>query len=110
MGVVDAAGKSGWRGMAGTHPQRLAAALKRVDGKLATVGPESGPFTPHLFRPASGDRLSDGMHRRAAGGRCNDAIKSRRIKSGKAGAFALAGMPRTRGFPAVRVTPRENHL
>jgi hypothetical protein len=28
MWVGDAAGKSGWRGMAGTHPQRPAAALK----------------------------------------------------------------------------------
>ena len=71
MCVVDEAGKSVWRGIVGTHPQMLAAALKRFEGKLAKAGLESGPFTPHLFRSASGDGVSDGVHRRAPDGRCD---------------------------------------
>ena len=51
--------------------------LQRFDGKLAKVGLESGPFTPHLFRSlaAMGYPMVCMDARRAA-----DAIKSRRIK------------------------------
>src|ERR1700722_9845926 len=48
--VVDEVGKIVFRGIVDTHPEMLAAALKRFDGKLAKVGVESGAFTPHLFR------------------------------------------------------------
>jgi transposase len=60
MCVVEAEGKIG-RGLVDTHPLMIDAALKRFQGKLAKVGLESGPFTPHLFR-ARGDLLSNGLH------------------------------------------------
>jgi hypothetical protein len=50
MCVVDETGKIVWRGIIDTHPEMLASALKRCEGKLTKVGLESGPFTPHLFR------------------------------------------------------------
>jgi transposase len=53
MCVVDEASNIVWRGVVDTHPQVLALALKRFEGKLAKVGLESGPFTPHLFRSLS---------------------------------------------------------
>ena len=48
--VVDEKGKIIWQGMVDTHPEMIAAALKRFQGKLAKVSLESGPFTPHLHR------------------------------------------------------------
>jgi transposase len=106
MCVVDEAGKIVWRGMVDTHPQMLAAALKRFDGKLAKVGLESGPFTPHLFRAlaAMGYPMVCMDARRAA-----DVIKSRRIKSDKADAFALAEMLRTGWFSPVHVKSIDSH-
>jgi transposase len=106
MCVVDEAGKIVWRGMVDTHPRMLAAALKRFDGKLAKVGLESGPFTPHLFRAlaAMGYPMVCMDARRAA-----DAIKSRRIKSDKADAFALAEMLRTGWFSPVHVKSLDSH-
>ena len=84
----------------------LAAALKRFDGKLAKVGLESGPFTPHLFRSlaAMGYPMVCMDARRAA-----DAIKSRRIKSAKADAFALAEMLRAGWFSPVHVKSIDSH-
>jgi transposase len=104
--VVDEAGKIVFRGMVDTHPQMLAAALKRFEGKLAKVGLESGPFTPHLFRSlaAMGYPMICMDARRAA-----DAIKSRRIKSDKADAFALAEMLRTGWFSPVHVKSLDSH-
>jgi transposase len=104
--VIDEAGKIVFRGMVDTHPQMLAAALKRFEGKLAKVGLESGPFTPHLFRSlaAMGYPMVCMDARRAA-----DAIKSRRIKSDKADAFALAEMLRTGWFSAVHVKSLDSH-
>ncbi len=74
--------------------------MKRFENKLAKVGLESGPFTPHLFRQRSamGYPMVCMDARRAA-----DAIKSRRIKSDKADAFALAEMLRTGWFTPVHV-------
>ena len=86
--VVDEVGKIVFRGIVDTHPEMLAAALKRFDGKLAKVGLESGPFTPHLFRSlaAMGYPMVCMDARRAA-----DAIKSRRTGACAAiiGSFAL---------------------
>jgi transposase len=104
--VVDEAGKIVWRGVVDTHPEMIDAALKRFDGKLAKVGLESGPFTPHLFRSlaAMGYPMVCMDARRAA-----DAIKSRRIKSDKADAFALAEMLRTGWFSPVHVKSLDCH-
>ena len=104
--VVDEVGKIIFRGIVDTHPEMPAAALKRFDGKLAKVGLESGPFTPHLFRSlaAMGYPMVCMDARRAA-----DAIKGRRIKSDKADTFALAEMLRTGWFSPVHVKSNDSH-
>ena len=67
--------------MVDTHPGMIGAALKRWRGKLAKVGLESGPFTPHLHRElAAMDFPMVCMDARRAA----YAIKRRRIKSNKA--------------------------
>jgi transposase len=104
--VMDEVGKIIWRGMADTYPDVIAARLKGFQEKLVKVGIESGPFTPHLHRSLVG--LGFPMvcmdARRAA-----DAIKSRRIKSDRADAWALAEMLRTGWFTAVHVKSAESH-
>jgi transposase len=104
--IVDEAGKTVWQGMADTHPDGIAARLKGFQDKLARVGIESGPFTPHLHRALSalGFPMVCLDARRAA-----DAIKSRRIKSDKADAWALAEMLRTGWFTEVHVKSAESH-
>ena len=104
--VVDEVGKIVWQGMVDTHPEMIAAALKRWQGKLAKVGLESGPFTPHLHRTLAGmDFPMVCMDARRAA----DAIKSRRIKSDKADAWALAEMLRTGWFTPVHVKTIDSH-
>jgi transposase len=80
--------------------------LKRFEGKLAKVGLERGPFTPHLFRSlaAMGYPMVCMDARRAAG-----AIKSRRLKSDKAAAFALAEMLRRGWFSPVHLKSIDSH-
>jgi transposase len=104
--VVDESGKIIWRGMVDTHPEFIDAALNRFHGQLAKVGLETGPFTPHLFRSlaALGHPMVCMDARRAA-----DAIKSRRIKSDKADAWALAEMLRTGWFTDVHVKSEDSH-
>ena len=94
--VIDGSGKTVWRGSADTHPEMIDGALERFKGSLDKVGLESGPFTPHLFRSlqAIGYPMICMDARRAA-----DAIKSRRIKSDKGDAWALAEMLGPAGFP-----------
>ncbi len=104
--VVDEAGKIVWQGMVDTHPEMIAAALQRFRGKLAKVGLESGPFTPHLHRTlAAQDFPMVCMDARRAA----DAIKSKRIKTDKNDARALAEMLRTGWFTAVHVKTVESH-
>jgi transposase len=104
--VVNEAGKIVWQGAADTHPDAIAARLKGFQEKLVKVGIESGPFTPHLHRSLAGMGFPMVCMdaRRAA-----DAIKSRRIKSDKAYAWALAEMLRTGWFTAVHVKSAESH-
>ncbi len=104
--IVDRSGKIIWQGTLDTHPEMIAAALKRWRGRLDKVGLESGPFTPHLHRAlvAMGYPMVCMDARRAA-----DAIKSRRIKSDKADAWALAEMLRTGWFTAVHVKSVDSH-
>jgi transposase len=104
--VVDETGKIMWQGMVDTHPEMIAASLKRWRGKLVKVGLESGPFTPHLHRSlAAMDFPMVCMDARRAA----DAIKSRRIKSDKADAWALAEMLRTGWFTPVHVKTIDSH-
>jgi transposase len=104
--IVDEAGKIVWQGMVDTHPDAIAARLRGLQEKLVKVGVESGPFTPHLHRSLAGMGFPMVCMdaRRAA-----DAIKSRRIKSDKADAWALAEMLRTGWFTAVHVKSAESH-
>jgi len=104
--VVDDAGKIVWQGMVDTHPEMIASALQRFRGKLARVGLESGPFTPHLHRSlAAQDFPMVCMDAR----RTADAIKSRRIKTDKNDAQALAEMLRAGWFTAVHVKTADSH-
>lgn len=104
--VVDDAGKIVWQGMVDTHPEMMASALQRFRGKLAKVGLESGPFTPHLHRSlAAQDFPMVCMDAR----RTADAIKSRRIKTDKNDAQALAEMLRAGWFTAVHVKTADSH-
>jgi len=104
--IVDQTGKIVWRGSVDTHPEMIAAALHRWRGGLAKVGLESGPMSPWLARAlgALGFAVVCMDARRAA-----DAIKSRRVKSDKADAYALAEMLRTGWYSAVHVKSEESH-
>ena len=104
--ILDDVGRIVWRGMADTHPEMIDAVLRRFKSELAKVGLESGPFTPHLFRSlgALGYPMVCMDARRAA-----DAIKSRRIKSDKGDAWALAEMLRTGWFTSVHVKSVDTH-
>ena len=104
--VVDQAGKIVWRGVVDTHPEMIAAALHRWRGELAKVGLESGSMSPWLARAlgAMGFAVVCMDARRAA-----DAIKSRRVKSDKADAYALAEMLRTGWYSTVHVKSEASH-
>ena len=84
----------------------VAAALLRWRGELAKVGLESGSMSPWLARAlgALGFAVVCMDARRAA-----DAIKSRRVKSDKADAYALAEMLRTGWYSAVHVKSEASH-
>jgi transposase len=81
-----------------THPEMIAAALHRWRGELAKVDLESGSMSPWLARAlgAMGFAVVCMDARRAA-------IKSRRVKSDKADAYALAEMLRTGWYSTVHV-------
>ena len=104
--VVDERGGIVWRGAADTHPQMIGLALRRWRGELAKVGLEAGSLSPWLARElvAAGFSVVCMDARRAA-----DAVKSRRVKSDKADAFALAEMLRTGWYSAVHVKSEASH-
>src|SRR5215471_16211508 len=104
--VVDEAGRIVWRGVVDTHPEALCRALQRWGGKLAKIGLESGSMTPWLARElAKAGFPVVCMDARAAA----DAVKSRRVKSDKADAYALAEMLRTGWYRAVYVKSEDSH-
>ena len=104
--VVDEAGRIVWRGVVDTHPEALSRALQRWGGKLAKVGLESGSMTPWLARElAKAGFPVVCMDARAAA----DAVKSRRVKSDQADAYALAEMLRTGWYGAVYVKSEDSH-
>lgn len=104
--VVDERGGIVWRGVADSHPEALSAALRRWRKELAKVGLETGSLSPWLARElaAAGFTVVCMDARRAA-----DAVKSRRVKSDKADAFALAEMLRTGWYSAVYVKSEASH-
>jgi transposase len=104
--VVDEAGRIVWRGVVDTHPEALSRALQRWGGKLAKIGLESGSMTPWLVRELAKVGFPVVcMDARAAA----DAVKSRRVKSDKADAYALAEMLRTGWYRAVYVKSQDSH-
>jgi transposase len=92
--------------MADTHSDAIAARLKGFQEKLVKVGVESGQFTPHLHHSLAGMGFPMVRRRRAGAA---DTINSRRLKSDKAEAFALAEMLHTGWFTAVHVKSAESH-
>jgi transposase len=104
--VVDSSGRIVWRGVVDTHPQAIAAALHRWRGEIEKVGLETGSMSPWLARGLGvlGIPVVCMDARRAA-----DAIKSRRVKSDKADAFALAEMLRTGWYSTVHVKSEDSH-
>jgi transposase len=103
--VLDEAGRIVWRGV-DTHPETLARALQRWGGKLAKIGLESGSMTPWLVHEIAKVGFPVVcMDARAAA----DAVKSRRVKSDKADAYALAEMLRTGWYRAVYVKSQDSH-
>ena len=104
--VVDGYGRTVWRGIVDTHPQAIAAALRCWREELEKVGLESGSMSPWLARGlfVLGFPVVCMDARRAA-----DAVKSRRVKSDKADAFALAEMLRTGWYSAVHVKSEDSH-
>ena len=104
--VVDEAGRIVWRGVVDTHPEALCRALQRWGGKLAKIGLESGSMTPWLARELAKVGFPVVcMDARAAA----DAVRSRRVKSDKADAYALAEMLRTGWYRAVYVKSEDSH-
>lgn len=104
--VVSDRGEIVWRGIVDTHPEALSVALRRWRDGLAKVGLETGSLSPWLARElaAAGFAVVCMDARRAA-----DAVKSRRVKSDKADAFALAEMLRTGWYSAVHVKSEGSH-
>ena len=104
--VVDGSGRIVLRGVVDTHPEAIAAALKRWRNELEKVGLESGSLSPWLAREltAAGFIVVCMDARRAA-----DAVKSRRVKSDKADALALAEMLRTGWYSVVHVKSEASH-
>jgi transposase len=104
--VVDGCGRTVWRGVVDTHPQAIAAALHRWREEIEKVGLETGSMSPWLARGLGvlGIPVVCMDARRAA-----DAVKSRRVKSDKADAFALAEMLRTGWYSTVHVKSEDSH-
>lgn len=104
--VVDETGRIVWRGVADSHPEMLAGALRRWSAELEKVGLESGSLSPWLARELARLGLPVVcMDARAAA----DAIKGRRVKSDKADAHALAEMLRTGWYRTVYVKSEDSH-
>jgi transposase len=104
--VVDERGEIVWRGVVDSHPDALSVALRRWRDVLAKVGLETGSLSPWLARElAAGGFAVVCMD----AGRAADAVKSRRVKSDKADAFALAEMLRTGWYSAVYVKSEASH-
>ena len=104
--VVDEAGRIVWRGMVDTRPAALSRALQHWGEKLAKIGLESGSMTPWLARELAKVGFPVVcMDARAAA----DAVRSRRVKSDKADAHALAEMLRTGWYRTVYVKSEDSH-
>ena len=104
--VVSEEGSVVWRGVVDTRPESLARALEPWRNELTKVGLESGSMSPWLARELA--RLGFAvvcMDARWAA----DAVRSRRVKSDKADALALAEMLRTGWYSAVHVKSEESH-
>lgn len=104
--VMDGAGKILWQGQRVTDPDAIGQVLRRFDVEGMRVGLESGSYSPWLCRclRSAGFKVVCMDARRAA-----DAIRSRRVKTDKADAWALAEMLRTGWYSEVYVKSEESH-
>lgn len=104
--VMDGVGDVLWRGRRVTDPAVIAQALRRFDREELRIGLESGSYSPWLCRGLRclGFQVVCMDARRAA-----DAIRSRRVKTDKADAWALAEMLRTGWYSEVYVKSEESH-
>lgn len=100
IAVVAKDGRVIWRGREASQPELLARALAPFGDRLVLAGLETGSLSPWLCRSltALGVPVVCMDARRAA-----EAIRSRRIKTDRADAWALAEMLRTGWYAAVHV-------
>ena len=104
--VVEEKGKIIWQGMVDTHPEMICGGSQAFPGRACQGRPGERAVHADLHRSlvAMGHPMVCMDARRAA-----DAIRSRRIKSDKADAWALAEMLRTGWFTAVHVKSVDSH-
>ncbi len=104
--VLDSSGRVRWRGSVSSDPGAIAGALARWRDHLTLVGLETGSLSPFLYHGLAGlgFRVVCMDARRAA-----DAVRSRRVKSDRADAEALAEMLRTGWYSAVHVKSLDSH-
>jgi transposase len=104
--VVDESGSVVRRGIVDTDPAALTSALQPWRAAICKVGLETGSITPWLARglKEAGWPVVCMDARRAA-----EAMRSRRVKTDKADALALAEMLRTGWYREVYVKSAESH-
>ena len=104
--VVDAAGKTIWRGVCASVPDQIEAKIRRHAGDDARVGVETGAMTPWLVHELRGRGLEviclDARHARAA-------LKMQINKTDQNDAEGLAQIVRTGWYRSVHVKSLDAH-
>lgn len=104
--VVDASGKTIWRGVCASKPDQIEAKVRRHAGDDASVGVETGAMTPWLVHELRGRGLKviclDARHARAA-------LKMQINKTDQNDAEGLAQIVRTGWYRSVYVKSMDAH-
>jgi transposase len=104
--VVDAAGKTIWRGACASSPDQIEAKIRRHAGDEARIGVETGAMTPWLVHELRGRGLDviclDARHARAA-------LKMKINKTDQNDAEGLAQIVRTGWYRSVHVKSLDAH-
>jgi transposase len=104
--VVDAAGKTIWRGVCATAPDQIEIRIRRHAGHDARVGVETGAMTPWLVHELRGRDIEviclDARHARAA-------LKMQINKTDQNDAEGLAQIVRTGWYRSVHVKSPDAH-
>lgn len=104
--VVDAAGKTIWRGVCATVPDQIETMIRRHAGNDARVGVETGAMTPWLVHELRGRDIEviclDARHARAA-------LKMQINKTDHNDAEGLAQIVRTGWYRSVHVKSPDAH-